>query len=440
MKSSTQIRNELAEVKAKAEALGDLVQTEGREGFNEVEQTEIENLTKQQEVLNKALDTAISYETLVANRLKPELDKVRNAGNQEDPRKTIPIRFQSSFRKGIFNTAEDAYTSGQFILATIYKNHRAKKWCRDNGVAIVRNAMGTGDNTKGGFLTPEPLQNAIIERRELYGVFARYAGQWNMASGRDSAPKVNGEITSYYVGEGAEITASDMSFGLVSLEARKLASLTAVNSEINEDSVISLAEVLARSIASKFSYDEDNAGFNGDGTSTYGGIVGAANALAAGSIATAATGITTIAATTMTVYENAVGKLKEYPGIQPAWFVHKNTWANSMQRLLNALGGNTNSDGAAGAPMMFLGYPVVTTQTLYNGAGVASQIFGYFGDLGMTSYIGRRRGMTIASDSSIYFHKDQIAIRATQRYDINVYDRGTASDSGGLIALKLAAS
>jgi HK97 family phage major capsid protein len=109
-----------------------------------------------------------------------------------------------------------------------------------------------------------------------------------------------------------------------------------------------------------------------------------------------------------------------------------------MLRLLNALGGNNNSDVANGRPMNFLGYPVVTSQVLYNGAGVTDQIVGYFGDLRMTSYIGRRRGMTIASDSSIYFHKDQIAIRATQRYDINVYDRGTASEAGGLVALKLA--
>lgn len=437
MKSSIQIRAQLAENTARAHALGDLVKAESREGFSEEETAEIARLTEEQKVLNASLDSAIKYETLVSNRMpKESFDKREKP--VDDARKTVPIRFQSQFRKGVFATAEDAYTSGQFILATIGNNRKSREWCKENGVPLVRNAMGTGDNTKGGFLTPEPLSNAIIELREQYGVFARYAGQWNMASGRDSAPKVNGEITSYYVGEGAEITASDMSFGLVSLEARKLASLTAINSEINEDSVVSLAEVLARSIASKFAYDEDNAGFNGDGTSTYGGIVGAESALAAGSIATAAGGIVTLAAMTMTVFENAVGKLKEYPGIQPAWFVHKNTWANVMQRLLNALGGNNNSDVAGGAPMMFLGYPVVTTQVLYNGAGATTEVVGYFGDLRMTSYIGRRRGMTIASDSSIYFHKDQIAIRATQRYDINVYDRGTSTDSGGLIAIKLA--
>lgn len=438
MKSSIQIRAQLAENTARAHALGDLVKAENREGFSDEETAEIARLTEEQKVLNASLDSAIKYETLVSNRMPKESFDKREK-QDDDARKTVPIRFKSSFRKGVFATAEDAYTSGQFILATIGNNRKAREWCKENGVPLVRNAMGTGDNTKGGFLTPEPLQNSIIELREQYGVFARYAGQWNMASGRDSAPKVNGEITSYYVGEGAEITASDMSFGLVSLEARKLASLTAVNSEINEDSVVSLAEVLARSIASKFAYDEDNAGFNGDGTSTYGGIVGAKSALAAGSIIDATTGIDTLAEVTMVLFENAVGKLKEYPGIQPAWFVHKNTWANVMQRLLNALGGNTNMDVAAGAPMMFLGYPVVTSQVLYNGAGAVSTIIGYFGDLRMTSYIGRRRGMTIASDSSIYFHKDQIAIRATQRYDINVYDRGTASDSGGLIALKLSA-
>jgi HK97 family phage major capsid protein len=344
------------------------------------------------------------------------------------------MRVKSAFRKGVFASAEDAYKSGQWIRAALYGNSKAKQWCNENGVR-VKNAMGTGDNTKGGFLVPDSLQSSIIELREQYGVFARYAGQWNMAGAVDNAPRVNGEITSYYVGEGSEITASDMSFSNVRLEGRKLASLTAVNSELNEDSVISLAQILARSVASKFAFDEDNAGFNGDGTSTFGGIMGAGAAILAGSTITA-TGITTNANLTMAVFQNAVGRLKEYPGIMPAWFVHKNTWANVMQRLLDALGGNNNSDVASGSPMMFMGYPVVISQVLYSGTGATNQIFGYFGDLGMTSYIGRRRGMQMATDSSVYFTRDQIAIRATQRYDINVYDVGTATDSGGLLELR----
>lgn len=441
MKSSLQIRNELAENKAKAEALADLVQSENRDGFNEEEAKQIEALKSEQEVLNKSLDTAIKYEALVANRLKPEIEKRQQPTNQDDPRLTMPIRFKNAFRKGVFNTAEDAYKSGQWILAAIYNNKKAKQFCAENGMKLrVQNAMTTGDNTKGGFLVPEPLEMSIIELREQFGVFSRYAQQWSMSEAVQNVPKLAGEITSYYVGENSSITASDMSFNLVRLEAKKLAGVAVVSSELSEDSVISVAEAVARSVAYKFSYDEDNAGFNGDGTSTYGGIAGASSVLAAGSIATTATGITTTAALTTTVFENAIGKLPEYAGIQPAWFVHKNTWSNSMQRLMNAVGGQVMGDLAAGAPMMFMGYPVVASQVLYSGTGAVSTIFGYFGDLRMASILGRRRGMQMVADNSIYFLQDATAIRATQRYDINVHDRGTASAAGSLIALKFAAS
>jgi HK97 family phage major capsid protein len=432
MKSSQQLRDEIRNLTARVEAVVELATIENRE-INTDEQAIVDEVSAQKPKVEAQLENALKIEAIVASKMqvKPGSPATKPTA---DARLAVPLRVKSAFRKGVFASAEDAYKSGQWIRAALYGNSKAKQWCNDNGVR-VKNAMGTGDNTKGGFLVPDSLQSSIIELREQYGVFARYAGQWNMAGAVDNAPRVNGEITSYYVGEGSEITASDMSFSNVRLEARKLASLTAVNSELNEDSVISLAQILARSVASKFAYDEDNAGFNGDGTSTYGGIVGAGASLLAGSTVTA-TGITTNATLTMAVFENAVGKLKEYPGIMPMWFVHKNTWANVMQRLLNALGGNSNSDVANGAPMMFLGYPVVISQVLYSGTGATGQIFGYFGDLGMTSYIGRRRGMQMATDSSVYFTRDQIAIRATQRYDINVYDVGTASNSGGLIELK----
>lgn len=432
MKSSIQIRNELTENVAKAEALAELAKQENRE-FTAEETAEITALSDAQKALNASLDTAIKYETLVAAKMgAKQVDKREKPVS--DARLKAPIKFQSQFRPTIFKTAEDAYASGQWALACLFNNRKSKSWCADNGIR-VKNAMSTGDNTKGGFLVPEPLTAAIIERREQYGVFARYAAPWQMGGPVDQVPRLAGEVTTYFIGEGQTFTASDVSLGLVRLEAKKIGAFTAISSEINEDSVISLAEILARSTASKLAYAEDDCGFNGDGTSTYGGIVGAENALAAGSIVTA-TGITTNAALTIATFESAVGKLPEYPGISPAWFFHKNVWANTIQRLMDAVGGNDMTNLAMGAQKMFLGYPVVTTQVLYSGTGATTEIFGYFGDLGMASYLGRRRGMEMKMDESVYFASDQLAIRTTQRFDINVYDRGTASAAGALVALK----
>ena len=360
--------------------------------------------------------------------------KIDNRETPSDARLTVPLKFARARKPEGYESVEAAYSAGQWILAAFCGNKKSKQFCQDQGLKI-RNAMTTGDNTKGGFLVPEPLESAIIELRESFGVFARYAQPWTMTDAVQQVPKLNGEITSYYVGENATITPSDMAFALVRLEAKKLAAVGVISSELNEDAVLSVAGAYARSVAFKFAYDEDNAGFNGDGSSTYGGIVGASGALAAGSTITA-TGITANSNLTLAVFENAVGKLPEDAGIMPMWFFHKNVWANTVQRLMDAVGGNDMTNLAAGATRTFLGYPVVTSQVLYSGSGASGQIFGYFGDLRMAAILGRRRGMSMTSDNSIYFLQDATAIRATQRYDINVHDRGTASAAGALLALK----
>jgi HK97 family phage major capsid protein len=431
MKTAIQIRNELQEIVAKVESLTELCKQESRD-FSEDETKEIDNLAAQREVLNKQLDTAIKYDAILASKVQPVLDERRQDKPKNDKRLTVPIKFALAEKPQNFESLEDAYKSGQYILA-IAGNKKARNWCKDN--YPIRAAHTTGDNTKGGFLVPEPLENAIIAYRQQYGVFSRFAKQWVMTDGVQNVPKLTGEMTSYYVGENSTITASDMSFGMVRLEAKKLAGVGVISSELSEDAVLSVADEYAQSVAQKFSYDEDNAGFNGDGTSTYGGIVGASSALAAGSVVTA-TGQATVAALTLSSMETAVGSLPEYPGMQPAWFFHKKVWAGGPQRLLDAVGGVTMAEVAMGAPKQLLGYPVVFTQVL-SSAPTTGQTYGYFGDLRFAAIMGRRRGLTMKVDGSIYVLQDALALIATQRYDINVHDRGDASNPGSLLNLKL---
>ena len=269
----------------------------------------------------------------------------------------------------------------------------------------------------------------------MYGVFRSESTVMPLSGGKMVVPRLTGEVTSYYVGEGSTITASDMTVSTVELDAKKLACMTTVSSELNEDAVVSVADMLARSIAHKFAIAEDEAGFLGDGTSTYGGIVGLQSALAAGSVYTA-TSRQTFSALTFADFESMVGQCKMWRGASPKWYVSQAGWAASMQRLANAAGGVTMAELADGMATAFLGYPVVISQTLNKAlTGTSGQRALYFGDLRQGSYFGSRRGITIQLDNSRYFEQDLIAIKATQRYDINVFDRGGASEAGGIIGL-----
>ena len=58
--------------------------------------------------------------------------------------------------------------------------------------------------------------------------------------------------------------------------------MTRMSTELAEDAAINVADDLAREMAYAFATAEDAAGWNGDGTSTYGGIMGMRTKFAAG--------------------------------------------------------------------------------------------------------------------------------------------------------------
>jgi hypothetical protein len=239
------------------------------------------------------------------------------------------------------------------------------------------------------------------------------------------------------------ITPSDAAFASVALVAKKLGILTQISSELLEDSIIQLADLLATEFAYSLAVAEDAAGFLGDGGGTYGGITGLESALAAGSLVTTASNVDTFAELTLGTVDAAVGKLARYPGIRPEWYMHSSAWSNAFERLAFAAGGSTAQNVGEGMGMMFKGYPVNFVQSLPSGidsTDLSGEIFAYFGDLSMAAAMGDCRGITIASDASKYFAEDALAVRCTERFDINVHDVGDSSNAGAMVGLKFNAS
>ena len=138
-----------------------------------------------------------------------------------------------------------------------------------------------------------------------------------------------------------------------------------------------------------------------------------------------------------------VGKLPEFPGIDPAWYISKAGWAASMLRLQAAAGGNTIATLAQGAAgMQFLGYPVRWSQVMNSTLSAQTSTDGicYFGDMRMSVALGSRRGISLMVSSDRYFELDQLAIKGTERLDINVHETGDASNAGSMIMLSTPAS
>lgn len=330
----------------------------------------------------------------------------------------------------------NAYTAGQWLLATIGNSGKSQQWCREHGVEI-RGALSGGSNTLGGFLVPTQMETAIIDLREEYGVLRQNAYVLPMASDSATIPRRSSGLTAYFVNENAEITASDVGWDQIGLNARKLATLTKYSSELDEDAVISIADAITTEAAYALAVKEDNCGFVGTGTSTYGGIVGIVTALLAGSEVTAITGNTAFSTLDLADFENMLGKLPAYPGIQPKWYISKAGWAASMMRLLDAAGGNTIAMLQGGVQPSFLGYPVVLTQVMNSTLTAQTSTEGLviFGDLRLGVVLGDRRGVSMDMSRDRYFEYDQLAVRVTERFDINVHGVGTSSVPGPIVQL-----
>jgi HK97 family phage major capsid protein len=365
------------------------------------------------------------------------LDAQQNASTASDEPKAIKVpataKRHGSLKHFKGQDAEaNAYLSGRFLMAAIGNHEPSKAWLADHG---IRMAHSSDDNSKGGYLVPEVLENVLIDLKEEFGMFRRYAMNWPMSSDVSLVPRRVSGFTTYFVGQNETITPSTTVLDQIRLEAKKLAALTQFSSELNEDAIIAVADFYAREFAYALAVKEDQCGFLGNGTSAFGGIVGLENALADGSISIAGS-ITTAAALTLANFEAVVARLPEFPGIQPAWYIHKALYHTTMGRLQVAAGGNTVSDIGNGPVMQFLGYPVRFIQTLPSAAATNVKI-AYFGDLAMAATMGTRRGVTLRADESIYFAQDALALRVTERFDINVHERGTATTAGPIIALQM---
>lgn len=327
--------------------------------------------------------------------------------------------------------AERAYRFGQWLMATAMGMTKARDFCAANGIPIQR-AMGETVNELGGFTVPDEFGNDLIDLREQYGVFRRNAKIVPMASDTRSDPRRTSGLTAYFVAEAGAGTASDLGWDRVELVAKKLMVLARYSSEVNEDSVINFGDTLAGEIAYAFAEKEDQCGFNADGSSTYGGMVGVREKLKglSGTIANIA-GLQVGAGNAyselvLADFEGVVARLPQYADTDAAaWYVHRSFYWNVMVKAMLASGGVTAAEVEDARKQRFMGYRVEFSQVMPK-AEANSQVCALFGDLAKAASFGTRRDTTIALSEHSRFANDQIEIRGTERFDINVHDVGNA--------------
>lgn len=328
---------------------------------------------------------------------------------------------------------------------------KSLKFCRENGLK----ALGEDTNTFGGALVPPELDRMLIRLVERNGVFRRNARVRLMTRDLRAMPRRTGGATVGWAVEGGTITESQPSFDNVNLAAKKLIALCIASSELIEDAAISIADEIGFEIGIAFARAEDQAGFVGDGSPTYGGITGATQKLK-GLSATIANIAGVVVASGNLFSEFVLGDFVKVAALLPdyadtpstAWYCHRNFYYGTVVPLVLAAAGAAASSLAGVSPdglPLFLGLPVNFTNAMPK-TDANSQIPILLGDLSLAATLGDRRTRTLFTDPYTLSGNDQVQMRGTERADIVIHEVGNATSvaadkaPGAIVGLISAAS
>ena len=404
----------IAEINARLESIADELQAlSDLSAESELDQTQIDlvneldaEFSKLEGERNSLQAVQDKLDAAKAAKAVPQASSIVEPAQIEDSieenKEVIPARVKNQ-RSKHFASSEDAFKSGMW-LAALGGNRRAKEF------VAAQNITTAAD---GGNLVPDPLSDALINLLESYGVARQACQRVVMSADTWTVPKVTAHAQIYYPAEAAAITESDLSFGQVSMTAKKLAALVKMSTEITEDSIVDIMNVVVESIAYSISIEEDKNLFNGvaGGVNTA-GIKGDASV-----DDTNVASLGALALTDLTACAAGIGN--PIIGAQNEWYMSPVVFHSQVRDLLNAAGGNAIQDLEGGQRPLLLGYPVNLVSCL-PAAPASGDLVAVFGDLRLGAYFGDRRALNFKTLNELYMENDQIGVVATERIDIKV--------------------
>jgi HK97 family phage major capsid protein len=335
---------------------------------------------------------------------------------------------------------EDAlFRIGRWVQAQL-GSEEAARYCKAAGLIDLTRAAGEGINGVGGVLVPDEIADVVFALREIRGSFRAAASNLPMTSDVKNAPRRTGGLTAYITGENANFTESSATWDYIGLVVKKITAFAKISAEVSEDSAVDVGAYFLTEVAYAFAAKEDDCGWNGDGTSTYGGIRGVTKLLVdgshnAGKVA-AASGHNTFATIDNTDITNLMGAAPAYALPGARWFVSQFGYATTFCRLAATAGGIINKYVNGVLMPTFLGFPVQPVQVLpQTSATQIGSVMIAFGDLSLAATLGDRRELRLKFLTERFADTDQIGIIGSERVDIVCHDLGDNQTAGPVVGL-----
>ncbi len=477
--SLTDIQQRRAELLCEAEAIAELLKTDDARAADDPKKLTEEQTTEYNEQFKELVKQHAEMQPqednakYVAEATQKNLASRSTPGEpqmevDDAPKKRIPAKVRRCVTKNFKGTVEGvdsqerAFRFGQWALAKMsmdmpskYGFHSAVKWCKDEMGVILGVAMGEGggDVSGAGVFVPDEFTTDIIRLRETFGIADQVLRTTTMLSETKTIPRWRTQMTVFWRGENATGTESNPEYDDIMLTARSLTGISRMSRELDADSAISLGDELAGEAAYAFAEKVDQAAFNGDGTSAFGGQQGirpAVGALTAGTAPGFILGAGNLwSELTIANFRSVIGGSPQFADTpSTTWICHKTFFYDVILTLIQAAGGTEArelADPGQRSRPMFLGYPVTFSQ-VYPSTEANSQVPITFGDHAQGAVIGRRSGMEVSFseqavvNSQSLWERNQIGIRTIERLHVNVHDVGSDTTAGPIGGLQTAAS
>lgn len=421
-------------------------------GTPEEKAAKLETLLYEAKSIKKSLDRIVKNEKEAKKsaKLTRQLADGKNPNftpgtgkNDEAKRIKVPAQYRT-VRSKVIGDDGMAYAAGMWMISTFGakagKNAEAKKatdWCNEH---LNMKALDENFNETGGALVPYEFLPILVDLKEQYGKVRQNMNILPMSRDVMPFPRRNAHTTAYWVKNNQQPTESAPTFNNIELVAKKLFSWISLPFELLEDSAIAIGDWVMRDFAWAFSKAEDDAFLLGDGTETYGMVMGVKNSLLnlSGTIANIAGLQVASTKTWGSMVKSDIsalqGRLPGYALPNAKFYCSLSFFFNVFQRLLYSQGGSPgvelrDSLGGDKKKLTFLynGFEVVVCQNLPVIPDQVSDVVCYFGDLDLAGKFADRRQFTVNTSDQVLFLNDQLAIKATERVAMAVHDVGNAS-------------
>lgn len=380
------------------------------------------------------IDTKAKLEEFISGVTKGTIMEAFAEFRKEQEARTSEVEKSFAARLASMRSPEQEKVEKGVTLARIVRAfasakgdvNKAREYAESNsfGPEVVK-ALATQPNSAGGYVVPPQYSTDLIDL--LYNrVAIRKMGATSMPmpNGNLSIPKLTAGVSASYIGENAGVNAQQPSFGVISLNWKKLAAVVAISNDLIRYSSPKADEVVKNDLTNSFAQTEDLQFLRGTGTGNapkglHNWITQTDNAASAdGSDLTLV--IADLFKGPQTLEEQNI------PFVKPGWIIAPRTKFFLMS-VRDSVGNFYFLDEMKRGTL--LGYPYVSTNQVETGAASTYYQSIYFGDFN-DAIIGESSELSldVSQDASYLvngslvsaFAFDQTVIRGIARHDFCV--------------------